>query len=161
MEHSVYKLKLTFTLLTILYMFSVGREEDEEDHGWMDGVAILCAVILVVMVSAINDWQKERQFRSLQNKIDLDHTFAVLRGGGELVELPVSELVVGDICLVKYGTNNLRSRLDLDTAEFLDPETGLQALRTLRFFFYQLIPRMSLYNGETSVVCPSVCRLCL
>ena len=57
------------------------------------------------MVSAVNDWQKERQFRSLQKKIDSDHTFTVLRGSGELVQLPVSELVVGDICLVKYGTN--------------------------------------------------------
>jgi len=90
------------------------REEEQEEHGWIDGVAILCAVVVVVMVSAVNDWQKERQFRSLQNKIDSDHTFTVLRGG-ELVELPVNELVVGDICLVKYGTNELHSWLDLDT----------------------------------------------
>ena len=58
------------------------------------------------MVSAVSDWKKERQFRSLQSKIDSDHTYTVLRGGGELVELPVTELVVGDICLVKYGTTN-------------------------------------------------------
>jgi len=77
--------------------------EQAEEHGWIDGVAILGAVAVVVMVSAVNDWKKERQFRSLQNKIDADHTFSVLRDG-ELVQLPVSELVVGDICLVKYGT---------------------------------------------------------
>jgi len=82
-----------------------GGGEESEEHGWIDGVAILCAVVVVVMVSAINDWQKERQFRSLQNKIDSDHTFSVLRSG-ELVQLPVSDLVVGDICLVKYGTSS-------------------------------------------------------
>jgi len=88
------------------------RQEEAEEHGWIDGVAILCAVILVVMVSSVNDWRKERQFRSLQKKIDSDHRFTVLRGGGELVQLPVSELVVGDICLVKYGMNHAASFCD-------------------------------------------------
>jgi len=93
----------TTTAAAIVYAAQDVRHEEDEEHGWIDGVAILCAVIIVVSVSAINDWKKERQFRSLQNKIDSDHTFSVLRGG-ELVQLPVSELVVGDICLVKYGT---------------------------------------------------------
>jgi len=79
-------------------------EEHDDEHGWLDGAAILLAVVVVVVVSAVNDWKKERQFRSLQNKIDADHRFSVLRGG-ELIQLPVSELVVGDIGLVKYGTN--------------------------------------------------------
>ena len=82
----------------------VAHAEAEKDveHGWIDGVAILAAVKVVVLVSSVNDWQKERQFRSLQSQIDADHTFTVLRAG-ELVQLPVSELVVGDVCHVKYG----------------------------------------------------------
>jgi len=60
-----------------------------------------------VNVSAINDWKKERQFRSLQSKIDSDHTYTVIRGG-EQIQLPVSELVVGDISLIKYGTKEIR-----------------------------------------------------
>ena len=82
------------------------RQEESEEHGWIDGIAIVVAVVVVVLVSSVTDWKKERQFRSLQNKIDLDHTFTVLRGGGELVQLPVSDLVVGDIVLVKYGTTH-------------------------------------------------------
>lgn len=31
----------------------------------MQGVAILCAVLVVVTVSAVNDYQKEQQFRAL------------------------------------------------------------------------------------------------
>ena len=81
-----------------------GRQEETEEHGWIDGVAILGAVIVVVMVASITDWRKERQFRRLQSKIDADHTFSVLRGG-EVVQLPVSDLVVGDIALIKYGTS--------------------------------------------------------
>jgi len=76
--------------------------EVEHAAGWIDGTAILGAVIIVVLVSSVNDWRKERQFRVLQQRIDQEHTFSVLRRG-EVIQLEVTELVVGDICLVKYG----------------------------------------------------------
>ena len=45
-------------------------EPEEEDHAsdWIEGVAILIAVIIVVLVTAFNDWSKEKQFRGLQVK---------------------------------------------------------------------------------------------
>ncbi|KAF6037394.1 PMCA [Bugula neritina] len=70
--------------------------------GWIEGAAILGAVIIVVLVTAFNDWRKEKQFRGLQEKIDHDHVFSVIRLG-KAEEIPVSEIVVGDICQVKYG----------------------------------------------------------
>jgi Ca2+ transporting ATPase len=62
----------------------------------------LFAVFVVVTVTSFNDWQKERQFRGLQSKIEHEHKFSVIRGG-DLVQIPVGDLVVGDICQVKYG----------------------------------------------------------
>ena len=42
-------------------------EEGAEEHAdWIEGVAILLAVIIVVFVTAFNDWSKEKQFRGLQ-----------------------------------------------------------------------------------------------
>jgi len=70
--------------------------------GWIEGAAILFAVVVVVMVTSFNDWQKERQFRGLQSKIELEHRFSTLRDS-QITQVPVAELVVGDICLVKYG----------------------------------------------------------
>jgi len=35
---------------------------------WVEGVAILAAVIIVVLVGSINDYQKEAQFRKLNAK---------------------------------------------------------------------------------------------
>jgi len=66
-------------------------------------VAILGAVAVVVLVTAFNDWRKERQFRGLQSKIEHEHKFATLRDG-QVQQVPVRELLVGDICQVKYGT---------------------------------------------------------
>ncbi len=80
-----------------------GHDESESKANWIEGAAILIAVIVVVFVTAFNDWQKERQFRGLQNKIEQEHKFAVIRNG-EVVQLPVADILTGDICQVKYGT---------------------------------------------------------
>ena len=76
----------------------------EEDHstGWIEGAAILISVIVVVLVTAINDYTKEKQFRGLQNRIEQEQKFSVIRSG-EIIQLPVADIVVGDICQIKYG----------------------------------------------------------
>ena len=56
-------------------------EEEEDEHGWIEGCAILIAVIIVVFVTAFNDWSKEKQFRGLQDRIEGEQTFNVIRGG--------------------------------------------------------------------------------
>ncbi|CAL8077870.1 unnamed protein product [Orchesella dallaii] len=78
-----------------------GEEEDEE-HGWIDSVAILVSVVVVVLVTAFNDYTKERQFRGLQSRIEGEHNFSVIRAG-DVLQIPVSDIVVGDICQIKYG----------------------------------------------------------
>ena len=74
----------------------------EDSVGWIDGVAILAAVSVVVLVTAFNDWSKEKQFRGLQSKIEHEHRFSVIRDG-DVHQIPVGEIIVGDICQVKYG----------------------------------------------------------
>ncbi|VDN96753.1 unnamed protein product [Rodentolepis nana] len=85
---------------------ATSNDETEGEAGWIEGVAILVAVVVVVLVIAFNDWSKERQFRGLQNKIESDHKFAVIRQG-QLVQLPISDILVGDVCQIKYGKSNL------------------------------------------------------
>ncbi|VEL13398.1 unnamed protein product [Protopolystoma xenopodis] len=76
--------------------------KEEGEVGWIEGLAILIAVIVVVFVVAVNDWQKERQFRGLQNKIESEHRFFVIRCG-ETREITVKDIMVGDVCQIKYG----------------------------------------------------------
>jgi len=77
-------------------------EEDEGNHGWIEGLAILISVIVVVIVTAFNDYTKERQFRGLQSRIEGEHKFSVIRAG-EVKQISVGDIAVGDICQVKYG----------------------------------------------------------
>jgi P-type E1-E2 ATPase len=59
-------------------------------------------VLVVVSVSSFNDWRKERQFRGLQDKIAQDQKASVIRNG-QIIQLNVKDLVVGDLCCIKYG----------------------------------------------------------
>jgi Ca2+ transporting ATPase len=59
------------------------------------------AVCVVVLVTAVNNYQKERQFRMLQ-AVSSDVTVRAIRNGRE-VELPVRDVLVGDLLLVETG----------------------------------------------------------
>ncbi|XP_018600093.2 plasma membrane calcium-transporting ATPase 2 isoform X3 [Scleropages formosus] len=78
------------------------EDEGESEAGWIEGAAILLSVICVVLVTAFNDWSKEKQFRGLQSRIEQEQKFQVVRGG-QVIQLPVADIVVGDIAQVKYG----------------------------------------------------------
>jgi len=100
-----------FWLLTYCCCCTEIEHDDSESKAeWIEGIAILVAVVVVVLVTAFNDWRKERQFRGLQSKIEHEHKFATIRGG-EVLQVPVSDLLVGDICQVKYGACRRRCSL--------------------------------------------------
>uniref|UniRef100_A0A8C1UXY1 Calcium-transporting ATPase n=1 Tax=Cyprinus carpio TaxID=7962 RepID=A0A8C1UXY1_CYPCA len=81
---------------------SGAEDEGEAEAGWIEGAAILLSVFCVVLVTAFNDWSKEKQFRGLQSRIEQEQRFAVVRNG-TVIQIPVAEIVVGDIAQIKYG----------------------------------------------------------
>ncbi|XP_067359273.1 plasma membrane calcium-transporting ATPase 1-like isoform X5 [Channa argus] len=78
------------------------EDEGESQAGWIEGAAILFSVIIVVLVTAFNDWSKEKQFRGLQSRIEQEQKFTVIRKG-QVIQIPVAEIVTGDIAQIKYG----------------------------------------------------------
>ncbi|KAG2065094.1 calcium ATPase [Suillus decipiens] len=68
---------------------------------WVEGVAIMVAVLIVVVIGSINDWQKERQFKVLNEKKE-ERGVKVIRNGIERL-IDVKEVVVGDIALLEPG----------------------------------------------------------
>ncbi|KAM6217728.1 plasma membrane calcium-transporting ATPase 4 isoform 3-T3 [Rhynchocyon petersi] len=81
---------------------STTEDEGEAEAGWIEGAAILFSVLIVVLVTAFNDWSKEKQFRGLQSRIEQEQKFSIIRNG-QIIQLPVAEIVVGDIAQIKYG----------------------------------------------------------
>jgi Ca2+-transporting ATPase len=68
---------------------------------WVEGVAILAAVIIVVVVASHNDWQKEKAFVKLNTRKD-NREVKVLRSGRSML-INVHNVVVGDVLYLEPG----------------------------------------------------------
>ncbi|KAG1057716.1 hypothetical protein G6F43_000466 [Rhizopus delemar] len=68
---------------------------------WVEGVAIIVAILLVVLVGSINDYQKEKQFRKLNAKKE-DRVVKATRET-MVVQISVHDIQVGDILHLEPG----------------------------------------------------------
>lgn len=87
--------------LGLYQTFGQSHEDGEPKVEWIEGVAIMVAIIIVVVVGAVNDWQKERQFVKLNKKKD-DRYVKVVRSG-KTMELSVFDVLVGDVVHLEPG----------------------------------------------------------
>ncbi|CAH1765976.1 1340_t:CDS:2 [Entrophospora sp. SA101] len=76
-------------------------DPDMPKVSWVEGVAIIVAIMIVVLVGSINDWQKERQFQKLNAKKE-DRCVIATRNGKEFI-LSVHDILVGDILHLEPG----------------------------------------------------------
>ncbi|KAL9640635.1 MAG: hypothetical protein Q9204_000624 [Flavoplaca sp. TL-2023a] len=77
------------------------RRVDGESVQWVEGVAIMVAIVIVVIVGAGNDLQKERQFVKLNKKKE-DRDVKVIRSGKSR-EISVHDILVGDVMHLEPG----------------------------------------------------------
>ncbi|KAL4907051.1 hypothetical protein BDW74DRAFT_176652 [Aspergillus multicolor] len=68
---------------------------------WVEGCAICVAIVIVVMVGSLNDYQKERAFVKLNKKKE-DREVTVIRSG-KTVRIPVYDVLVGDVLHLEPG----------------------------------------------------------
>lgn len=80
-----------------------GQDDKPGDPGveWIEGVAIIVAIAIVVLVGSINDFQKERQFAKL-NKKKQDRLVKGIRSG-KTIEVSVFDILAGDVLLLEPG----------------------------------------------------------
>ncbi|XP_065196137.1 plasma membrane calcium-transporting ATPase 4-like [Sycon ciliatum] len=98
--------------------------EEDKSVGWIEGFAIFIAVVVVINVTAFNDYTKEKQFRGLQEQIESDQRFSVLRSE-QVIQLVTSEIVVGDIALFKYGDKMPADGVVLQSNDVMIDESSL------------------------------------
>ena len=68
---------------------------------WIEGVAIMIAVFVVVLVSAANDYQKELQFAKLNKKKE-NRKIIVIRNDQEIL-ISIHHVLVGDVISLQTG----------------------------------------------------------
>ncbi|CAG0922485.1 unnamed protein product [Notodromas monacha] len=76
--------------------------EESTNPEMIEGIAIIVTVLIVVMVSAFTNFNRDRKFRKLQGLVNKQSKFLTSRDG-KLAEIPNTEIVVGDVCVIKYG----------------------------------------------------------
>ncbi|KAI9698971.1 MAG: hypothetical protein M1836_003160 [Candelina mexicana] len=81
----------------------VTKEDGTKEPGveWVEGVAIMVAIVIVVVVGAANDWQKERQFVRLNKKKE-DRLVKVIRSGRSQ-EISIFDVLAGDVMHLEPG----------------------------------------------------------
>lgn len=84
-----------------IYQSVTPQPNGEAPVEWVEGVAIIVAIVIVVLVGAINDYQKERQFVKLNKKKE-DRDVKVVRSGKSRV-ISVHDILVGDVMHLEPG----------------------------------------------------------
>ncbi|KAF2758325.1 hypothetical protein EJ05DRAFT_531537 [Pseudovirgaria hyperparasitica] len=68
---------------------------------WVEGVAICIAIIVIVSVGSLNDWQKERAFVKLNAKKE-DREVKAIRSGKSIM-ISVHDIMAGDVLHLEPG----------------------------------------------------------
>jgi magnesium-transporting ATPase (P-type) len=98
----------TLRILVVAAVLSIIMEEalaDDEHRktSWIEGISILLAVAICALVTAVNNYQKEKQFLKL-NEISEDRkVYSVIRES-ETLTVNQSELVTGDVLIIREGS---------------------------------------------------------
>jgi Ca2+ transporting ATPase len=70
-------------------------------EGWLEGASILVAVVIIVTVTAGNNYIKEKQFRKLNEMASKKDVNVVWHG--QQTHMSLFELVVGDLVEIETG----------------------------------------------------------
>lgn len=85
------------SIVTIIFGAVVSKEAGD----WIEGIAIMVAVVVVSGVGSVQNYQQEKQFDSL-SKVKADRQVLVIRDGHEQ-SISVYDIVVGDLFVIKTG----------------------------------------------------------
>ena len=75
---------------------------EDPSKDWIDGFSIVIAVLVVVLVGSITDYQKEKKFHEL-NEVQAEGTKYKLIRNGQPEDHISDDLLVGDLIMVNYG----------------------------------------------------------
>lgn len=92
---------LIMLLIAASISLAIGIYNNGWETGWIEGTAIVAAVLIVVMVTSANDYSKERQFQKLNNK-KTERSINIIRDG-QKQQINIFDLVVGDVLIIETG----------------------------------------------------------
>jgi Ca2+-transporting ATPase len=101
LKETMLILLMVLAVISIILGLAFPEREEDRKYGWIEGFAIIMAVIIVSTVTAFNDYQKDKQFRAL-NKESSRLKIKVLRES-ESTNVEIDSLFVGDVVILGTG----------------------------------------------------------
>ena len=75
---------------------------DDRSKDWIDGVSIIVAILVVVLVGSITNYQKETKFHELNEVQNKGTKYNIIRNG-KAEEYISDDILVGDLIMINYG----------------------------------------------------------
>ncbi|EGR29017.1 hypothetical protein IMG5_164760 [Ichthyophthirius multifiliis] len=96
-EDKILRILCAASLVSLI----VGVIEEGLEQGWLEGFAIFVAVIIIVSVTSINDYMKDKQFRKLNQQAERRNVNVVR--DGKVENISIFSLLVGDLMQIETG----------------------------------------------------------
>ena len=75
---------------------------DDPGKDWIDGLSIIIAIVVVVLVGSITNWRKETKFHELNDYQNKETRYKVIRNG-QPMDLQSDDILVGDLINIMIG----------------------------------------------------------
>jgi len=119
-----FTLRVLIVAAVVSIVANVLVETEHRNIAWIEGFSILMAVAVCSLVGALNDYQKEKQFRKLQEVANQKKEVNVWRDN-RLISIHESELVTGDVIQIKEGMDIPADMLVLEAHHLSTDESAL------------------------------------
>ncbi|EDO44517.1 predicted protein, partial [Nematostella vectensis] len=97
---------------------------DSEKNAWMEGAGILGTAAVIVLLSTLSDYLREKSFYRLQKRIESERKTRVMRGG-EMKEICYQDVKVGDLCVIGPGSIIPADGILVENTELTTDESSL------------------------------------
>lgn len=110
-------------ILSIALETGTAKAEDRS-KAWIEGFAVLVAVFVCASVTAVNDYQKERQFLKLNSVADEKKKVTVRRDGIPM-EIHQDFVLTGDIITINEGMEVPADGILIEASEVTTDESAM------------------------------------
>lgn len=118
------KILMAAAIISIIVEMLAAEDGDERKVAWIEGFAILIAVFVCSMVTATNNYQKERQFQKLNQEAE-DRKLMNIKRNGQLMVINIEQVMVGDIVILSEGQEIPADGFVLEANELTTDESAM------------------------------------
>jgi P-type Ca2+ transporter type 2C len=118
-----FTVRILIAAAVVSLAIGAGMKEHRDEYGYLEGIAIVIVVMVVVFLQAYIDFAKEKKFRQL-NSVKDNYNVKVF-SDGEVKQVPAGEILVGDVLELTAGDKVPADCIYLDGSKMKTNEAAM------------------------------------